>query len=136
MHWTRIPLVAAAFASAVGCATSIDPLGRFTDAGPENGGGSSAGGPAAGGFPGLGGSSGTGGDPSSGGSSNGGGFPSLGGAGGTSGSNNGGTAGISGAGGAMPASCANKVCVDVFDCVFVYLGNSCGYTACTGGICK
>jgi hypothetical protein len=113
MHWNRVPLVIAVLVAAVGCATSIDPLGRFSDAGPENGGAPSAGGPSAGSFPGLGGSSSTGGDPSSGG-----------------------TAGISGSGGAMPASCANKACVDVFDCVFVYLGNSCGYTACTGGICK
>jgi hypothetical protein len=155
------PLVVVLSATvAVACASSIDPTGPLpSDGGPANGeasGFSFGAAPSNGGSPSSGGVSNggsfptggtdtwggfpTGGDFSTGGSggtSSSGGLPSFGGLSGIGGS--GGilvTGGAPGSGGTRSASCNNLACFDVFDCAFLYIGNTCAFTACTNGICK
>jgi hypothetical protein len=45
-------------------------------------------------------------------------------------------AGSGGAGAARGPECQKLTCVDIFDCVFVYLGNKCAFTKCEAGFCN
>jgi hypothetical protein len=45
-------------------------------------------------------------------------------------------AGSGGASAARGPECQKLACVDIFDCVFVYLGNKCAFTKCEAGVCN
>jgi hypothetical protein len=45
-------------------------------------------------------------------------------------------AGGGGAAAARGPECQKLACVDIFDCVFVYLGNKCAFTKCEAGFCN
>jgi hypothetical protein len=47
-----------------------------------------------------------------------------------------GAGGVSGGVTSGTAACQNLACVDVFDCVFLYLGNQCAFTKCESGVCR
>jgi hypothetical protein len=45
-------------------------------------------------------------------------------------------AGSGGAAATRGPECQKLACVDIFDCVFVYLGNKCAFTKCEAGFCN